>query len=214
MNSIEPNWDAVALVTIDMQHDFVAPMGSCFVSGTELIQPMLHELVTAFRQSSKHIFHAIRLYVGDGSNAERCRRETLQAGAAIVRPGTSGANLVDGCGLPSRVDVSDMIQNQWKHADQMEWIFYKPRWSAFFHTELEFRLRSLNIDTIIVAGCNFPNCPSATLFDATSRDFRVVLASDAVSKISDEGIQWCKGIGVITLPTLTIKDRILDSTRQ
>ena len=214
MNPTEPNWSCAALVTIDMQFDFATPAGSCFVPGTDRIRPTLHKLVTAFRQSNKPIFHAIRLYLNDGSNAERCRRESLRAGAAIVRPGTSGANLADGCGLPNSLDTSDMIENPWKQEGIVEWVFYKPRWSAFFDTELASRLKELNVDTIVVAGCNFQNCPSATLFDATERDFRVVLASDAVSGISAAGLEWCNGIGVDPLSTQVIESSVLASVRQ
>ncbi len=213
MNPTEPNWSAAALVTIDMQSDFATPAGSCFVPGTDRIRPELHRLVTAFRQSEKPIFHAIRLYLSDGSNAERCRRESLRTGATIARPGTTGADLADGCGFPNGVDTSDMIENPWKQKGMMEWVFYKPRWSAFFDTELASRLKELNVDTIVVAGCNFPNCPSATLFDATERDFRVVLASDAVSGISAAGLEWCKGIGVTPLSTQVIESRVSASAR-
>jgi len=96
----------------------------------------------------------------------------------------------------------------------MEWVFYKPRWSAFLHTELEARLKEMNVDTIVVAGCNFQNCPSATLFDATGRDFRIVLASDAVSGISAMGLDWCKGIGAFPLPTQIIETGVLASARR
>jgi nicotinamidase-related amidase len=107
-----------------------------------------------------------------------------------------------------------MIENPWKQEGMAEWVFYKPRWSAFFDTELASRLKELNVDTIVVAGCNFQNCPSATLFDATERYFRVVLASDAVSGNSAAGLEWCKGIGVAPLSTQVIESRVLASARQ
>lgn len=33
-----------------------------------------------------------------------------------------------------------------------------------------------------MAGCNLPNCPRATLFDASERDYRTVLVTDATSQ--------------------------------
>jgi len=113
-NSTEPHRDSVALLTIDMQFDFANPAGSCFVPGTDLIRPSLHKLVRAFRQSVKPTFHAIRRYLEDGSNADRSRRETLRAGIGIVTPGTLGAELVDGCGLPKNVDTSNIIKRPGK----------------------------------------------------------------------------------------------------
>jgi len=40
----------------------------------------------------------------------------------------------------------------------------------------------------VVAGCDLPNCPRATLFEAGMRDLRTVLVTDAVSRTSDERI--------------------------
>lgn len=53
--------------------------------------------------------------------------------------------------------------------------------------------------TVVVAGCNLPNCPRATLFDASERDFRTVLVADAVSQASDERMADLRGIGVHTI---------------
>lgn len=73
---------------------------------------------------------------------------------------------------------------------------FKPRWSAFHRTQLEQWLRGEGCDTVLVAGCNLPNCPRATLFDASERDFRTALATDAVSQISDERLADLARIGV------------------
>jgi nicotinamidase-related amidase len=52
------------------------------------------------------------------------------------------------------------------------------------------------VDTVVVAGCNLPNCPRATLFDASNRDFRTVLVTDAVSQASPERLADVERIGV------------------
>ena len=52
----------------------------------------------------------------------------------------------------------------------------KPRWGAFYETPPHALLRELGVDTVIVAGCNLPNCPRATLVEASERDYRTVLA--------------------------------------
>jgi nicotinamidase-related amidase len=49
---------------------------------------------------------------------------------------------------------------------------------------------------VVVAGCNLPNCPRATLFEASMRDLRTVLVTDAVSRTSDERIADLAAIGV------------------
>jgi nicotinamidase-related amidase len=45
------------------------------------------------------------------------------------------------------------------------------------------------MDIIATAGCNFPNCPRITLYEASERDYRLVLIGDAVSGIYEQG-RW------------------------
>lgn len=53
--------------------------------------------------------------------------------------------------------------------------------------------------TVVVAGCNLPNCPRATLFDASERDFRTVLVTDAVSGVTVERLADLERIGVVAM---------------
>jgi nicotinamidase-related amidase len=57
------------------------------------------------------------------------------------------------------------------------------------------------VDTLIFAGCNLPNCPRASVVEAHERDFRVVLATDAVSQASDQGFREIAGLGTILMGT-------------
>jgi nicotinamidase-related amidase len=209
LDPTEPDWAHVALVTIDMQNDFALPQGPGFVPGTDEIVPALADLIDAFRKSELPIFHAVRLYLEDGSNAERCRQRLLQSGLSLARPGTSGARTVDVIRSSAAPEESSaLLAGEYVPLSSSEWLFYKSRWSAFYGTGLEERLLELDVDTVVVAGCNFPNCPSATLFDATERDFRAVLVSDAVSGLSEAGLRWCTGIGVMPLTVAQVQAQI------
>lgn len=73
---------------------------------------------------------------------------------------------------------------------------FKPRWGAFYATGLEARLKSIEVDTLVVSGCNFPNCPRTTVYEASERDFRIILVTDAVSGIYDQGEKELASIGV------------------
>lgn len=73
---------------------------------------------------------------------------------------------------------------------------YKPRWGDFYQTKLERYLRGNGSNTVVFAGCNFPNCPRASIYAATERDFRIMLLSEAVSGLYDRGIEECRPIGV------------------
>ncbi len=73
---------------------------------------------------------------------------------------------------------------------------YKPRWGAFYGTSLEDLLRALGVTTVVVLGCNFPNCPRTTVYEASERDLRVVLVHDATSGIYERGRGELEAIGV------------------
>ena len=95
-----------------------------------------------------------------------------------------------------RLNSNLLLSGQLQQVGPTEWIIYKPRWGAFYNTLLEKHLHSLGIDTVVVCGCNFPNCPRTTIYEASERDFRIVLAKDATSLIYDRGLQELKSIGV------------------
>jgi nicotinamidase-related amidase len=83
----------------------------------------------------------------------------------------------------------------------MEWIIYKPRWGAFYKTTLEGHLHELGVNTVVVCGCNFPNCPRTTIYEASERDFKIVMAKDATSLVYDIGLQELQNIGVSVMNT-------------
>lgn len=54
----------------------------------------------------------------------------------------------------------------------------KRRFSAFFKTDLDQTLRTLNLDTVAVCGINTHFCVLATALDALSHDFSAILLED------------------------------------
>lgn len=79
---------------------------------------------------------------------------------------------------------------------------YKPRWSAFYRTDLDEFLAARSIDTVVVCGCNFPNCPRATIYEASERGYRLVLVSDATSGVYERDINELENIGVVVRDTV------------
>lgn len=201
----EPRWGTCALLTIDMQVDFAALDGAAYVAGTADVSTRLVQLIRAFRRCRRPIFHAVRLYDPGGEDAELCRRDRVRSGPPLVAPGTRGAQPLPQmeCALP-RGWCDAARAGEFLEIADGEWVFYKPRWSAFYRTRLAERLAEHGVDTLVVAGCNFPNCPSATLFDATERDFRAVVAIDAVSRTRPDTIEWCGGLGVVPMDVTDI----------
>lgn len=193
-----PEFSKSALLTIDTQNDFALPGAVAEIAGTAEILPKMQELVEIYRSSGWPVIHVVRLYLPDGTNVDLCRRSAVEGGTQIVHPGTDGAELVDAL-KPSpktRLDAVRLLDGTLQSVGTWEWIMYKPRWGAFYQTPLDGHLKRLGVTTLVVAGCNFPNCPRATVYEASERDYRVVLVSDAVSGLYDRGRAELESIGV------------------
>ena len=190
--------DSSVLLIIDMQRDFVLPGAPAEISGTMEVVPSVQKTVSFYRKLNLPIVHVVRLYLADGSNADLCRRKIIQEGKKIVNPGTLGSELLDELKPSSSVRLLPdlLLKGSFQQIGDKEWILYKPRWGAFYSTRLENHLRQLKIETTVIVGCNFPNCPRATIYEASERDFNVVMVQDAVSGLYNQGVQELKNIGV------------------
>lgn len=196
MNWTAPEWDAAALLVIDMQNDF-ASGGAMPVEGTDDVIAPTIKLIEQFRRAERPIFHVIRLY--DGTDIDLARRDLVLAGNDIVRPGTDGAHIIDGLLEKGFAADPELLLNLKTQAlGPKEWIMWKPRWGAFHRTRLTERLRSHLCSTVVIAGCNFPNCPRATAVAASERDLRVVIATDAVSSFNHQHARECLAMGMQT----------------
>ena len=194
---LAPDFTRAALVTIDTQQDTLD--GQPFeVPGTSAALPEMRRLAAAFRAAGRPIVHVVRLYRPDGSNVDLCRRRAVADGARLVLAGSPGAELASDLVPASapRLDTELLLAGGIQHAGPGEVVIYKPRWGAFFQTPLEAHLRPLGVSTLVFCGCNFPNCPRASVYEASERDFRIVLVRDAVSGLYERGEQEMQAIGV------------------
>ncbi len=200
-----PHWDRSALVVIDVQNDFLDG-GAATIDGTSAVLPAVADVVTAFRAAGRPIAHLIRLYPPGGSDVDPPRRDAVERGARVVAPGSRGAQIPgDLLGRHVDLDADLLLSGQPQRLADAEVIMFKPRWSGFHRTRLEAWLTGHGCDTVVVAGCNLPNCPRATLFDASERDFRAVLVADAISRSSDERIGDLRGIGVTVVRSSDVR---------
>ena len=60
----------------------------------------------------------------------------------------------------------------------------------------------------MVCGCNFPTATRATLYEASARDFRVVLVPDAVTDLRDESLSDMARMGIYLMDTTACADWI------
>ena len=188
---------SAALVLIDVQRDFYADDAPMRVEGTRAAISSMARLARAFRQRGLPIVHVVRLYQPDGSNVDLVRRGSIEQGARIAVPGSAGSQIAAEL-LPNVVELDHelLLAGGLQRVGTAEHVMYKPRWGAFYDTKLDQHLRESGTNTLVFAGCNFPNCPRTSIYEASERDFRVVLVSDAISGLYDRGIEECRAIGV------------------
>ncbi|WP_214110883.1 cysteine hydrolase family protein [Acrocarpospora catenulata] len=199
-----PNFASSALITIDVQRDFLSdsPYG---IAGTTEILPAIQQAVTAYRQAARPVIHIIRLYEVGGANADLVRRTLLETGVNIAAPGTPGSELAPGLSPGPNLAPDVLLSGRPQQLGPKEYAVFKPRWGAFYRTALEDLLTQLRVDTLVFSGCNLPNCPRASMIEASERDYRVVLLRDAVSRVSESALDELAGIGVhpMTVEELT-----------
>jgi len=198
-----PLASSAALVLIDVQRDFLdlPDDGAAMpVAGTCAAIPAMAKLATAFRERRLPIVHVIRLYQPGGSNVDLVRRQSIEQGARIAVPGSAGSQIAAEL-LPNVVELDHelLLAGGFQRVGAAEHVMYKPRWGAFFNTCLDRHLRESGSNTLVFAGCNFPNCPRTSIYEASERDFRIVLVSDAISGLYDRGVEECRAIGVEVL---------------
>ncbi|MGW2092310.1 cysteine hydrolase family protein [Promicromonospora sukumoe] len=197
-----------ALVTIDVQRDTLdgAPLE---IPGTSAAVPAISSLAAAFRAAARPIIHIVRLYRADGSNAEPARRALVTGPTPFLRPGTPGRLLAPGL-VPHNPIFDDeaLLAGRAQRVGDREIVLYKPRWGAFFGTDLDERLHRDDVTTIVFAGANFPNCPRTSIYEASERDYAVVVADDAISGLDEQGRLQLAGIGVSLSTSVRISEVI------
>ena len=158
-----------ALLIIDMQNDFVLPGAPARIAGAQATVGRIAEVLTYFRSRALPVFHVIRAYRADGSDIEISRRAAFLAGPQYVVPGTKGAAI-----------VAELTPAK------NEYQIVKPRFSAFFGTELELLLRRLGVERLVICGTQYPNCIRATAFDGLALGYDTTILTDGTSAASEE----------------------------
>jgi nicotinamidase-related amidase len=198
-----PEREHAALLTVDLQRDFAMGESPVKSSGVGPRTPRIKDLVEGFRAAGKPVLHGVRLYRPDGSNVDLCRRAAVEEGLRVLMPGTRGAELWD-CIKPSanvRLDAEALMAGEVQEIAANEYVFYKPRWGAFYGSALDGLLQRLGVTTLAICGCNFPTGGRATVYEASARDYRVTVASDAVCDASEEALLELGRLGVYQMDT-------------
>lgn len=136
---------------------------SCGEKGWAALQK-IKDLIRVARQKDINIFYTKMQLSADGKDAGiyTLKRDLLRTPNWMIE-GTPGVKIIPEIS-PCPKDI----------------VIIKKKPSAFFGTPLISYLHYLNIDTIIITGGSTSNCVRATVYDAASYNFHVIVAKDAV----------------------------------
>jgi ureidoacrylate peracid hydrolase len=152
--------ERTALVNVDLQNSFVenAPEGMTIVG-------RVNRLAAECRTAGILVIHTSHVLRPDGSNTG-VLGDLVPAvrEQGFINKGTRTAALHDDLA----VEPGDILLE-------------KPRFGAFYGTDLELILRQRGIDTIIISGIDAAVCCDTTAREANARDFRVLFLSDGTA---------------------------------
>jgi biuret amidohydrolase len=170
-----------ALVAIDMHRGHLDPAVATLPLPAERCGPVIKRAAALFadlRERGLPIVHVITEYRDASEIAANPFWSAAHDDPGKARRGILRHNLAGSPGteiIPELYDPRDVVVRS------------KKRYSVFTPTDLEFVLRRrLGVDTVILAGINTTTCVLCAAFEATNRDFRVIVASDAVDSMDGE----------------------------
>lgn len=174
MDPIDPA--RTALLTIDLQNDFLHPKGAYGRAGQS------SELITALPGRIRPIADALR-----------ARGGTYISAQFTLVPGPGGEPLIAPHLKTLRpfLGKGDFAPGGFGHAlvDALapaDYTVEKVAYSAFYQTRLEYILRALDIDTLIVGGIVTNGGVASTVRDAHLRNIHTVLLSDGCAAFKPE----------------------------
>lgn len=165
-----------ALLTIDLQNDFLHPQGAYGRAGQTA------ESITALPERIRPLADALRAKGGTYISAQ-----------FTLVPGPGGAPLIAPHLKKLRpfLGKGDFAPGAFGHTlvDELapaDYVVEKVAYSAFYQTRLEYILRALDIDTLIVGGIVTNGGVASTVRDAHLRNIHTILLSDGCAAFKQD----------------------------
>jgi biuret amidohydrolase len=175
--------NAVALVIIDMQRDFLEPGGFGATLGNDVsrlapaIEPA-RRLLATFRQHRLPVIHTREAHRPDLSDCPPAKRMRGNAKLRIGDQGPMGRILI--AGEPGVGIISELAPAAG------EIVIDKPGKGAFYATELGEILRERAITHLVICGVTTEVCVQTTLREANDRGYECLLVEDATESYFPE----------------------------
>jgi ureidoacrylate peracid hydrolase len=181
-----------AVLVIDMQNDFGSKGGMFDRAGIDIsaIQqavPPTAQTLQAARAAAIPVVYLQMQHTSDLGNMggvgspHWIKHQRLAVGEATTAPD----------GRPSRVLVertwnTEMLPGLTPHDGDL--VVPKHRFSGFFETDLDQRLRERGITYLVVTGCTTSICVESTIRDAMFRDYHCILLEDCTAEPIGHGL--------------------------
>ena len=167
---------ATALVVIDMQETFCAPGAPAEVPGSRDVVGPINEIARGLRERGGQVIWVLHANAHAGARSDWAMFfDHVVADDVRARTMESLA--------PGRQQVWRALEQ-----DPRDLTVFKNRYSALISgsSSLERILRSMNIDTLLIAGTKTNVCCESTARDAMMLDFRTVMLHDCCAALSSE----------------------------
>jgi ureidoacrylate peracid hydrolase len=165
--------DQTALLVVDMQNGFCHPQGSFATLGLDVSMcntaiAGCRRLVDAAHAAGVPVIYTRYVYRADYRDGGVLVQEIMPAlgSSGSLAAGSWDAELVDE--LPAGTD---------------DFVIDKNRYSAFYGTGLEPVLTSLKVRNLVICGVTTNMCVETTARDASQRDYRTFVVSDATGEL-------------------------------
>lgn len=152
-------------LVIDMMNDFFDQHPELSACRRQLVAG-INQLARAFREHQQSVIWIRGEFAPDLSDGFP---EMRRRGIRVAIAGTNG------CQILSDLDRAETDR-----------VIVKKRYSAFFGTNLDSTLETLQPKTLVVSGINTHACVRTTIIDAYQRDYDVVVASDCIASYDQE----------------------------
>ena len=200
---MNPDWIAAnrtALLIVDMQVDFAAPQGVIGQMGVD-----------------------ISAVAAALTGAERLAQAARTAGVPVIFAGLFTSRATDSAAWRERMTrrggnaeiESDLCRAGQTGSDfygprplEGELVIEKTRYSAFFGTDLESRLRALGVDTLVLCGLTTECCVDCTARDAFHRDVHVFVPADACAAYEAQAHEAALAVMGLSFAILTDVDAV------
>ena len=173
-DSFDPG--ATALIVIDMQETFCAPGSPAEVPASRDIVPAINNVARKLRSLGGQVIYVLH------ANSHAGALSDWDMFFAHVVADNVRARTIE--------SLSPGRQKVWRDLDHdaSDLVVFKNRYSALISgsSNLERILRSMNIDTLLIAGTKTNVCCESTARDAMMLDFRTVMLSDCCAALSDD----------------------------